>query len=166
MKKNKKIALIALFSALSVLLGGIENMLPSPAFGIKLGLGNITVLVALFVLGWKSALLVAILKVFLCSMLFGSPTVLLYSLSGALLSFIVMLAAKKVRCFSVIGISLLGGIFHNLGQLICAYFLVGKGALYYIPVLCVFGCAAGILTGIAANIIIKRGRSVWQKMII
>ena len=68
MKKNKKIALIALFSALSVLLGGIENMLPSPAFGIKLGLGNITVLVALFVLGWKSALLVAILKVFLCSM--------------------------------------------------------------------------------------------------
>ncbi len=166
MIKNKKIALIALLSALSVLLGGIDNLIPTPTPGVRLGLGNIIVLVSLFILGWKSALAVAFLKIFLCSALFGSPTMFLYSLSGGALSFLAMVTAKKARCFSVIGVSLLGGIFHNSGQLLCAYFLIGKGALMLIPVLCASGCAAGLLTGIIAGIIIKRGRSAWRRMII
>ncbi len=161
MIKNKKIALSSLLAALAVILGGIDNLIPMPAPGVRLGLGNVTVLLAIYFLGYKSAAIVALLKVFLCSMLFGSPTVFIYSLSGAILSLAVMLAAKKMRCFSVVGVSLLGGIFHNLGQLICAYFLVGKGAIYYIPVLCASGCAAGILTGIVAGIIIERGRGLF-----
>lgn len=161
MMKNKKIALASLLAALAVILGGIDNLIPAAAPGVRLGLGNITVLLAIYFLGLKSAFAVALLKIFLCSALFGSPTVFLYSLSGGVLSLAAMLAAKKLQCFSVVGVSLIGGIFHNLGQLICAYFLVGKGAIYYIPVLCASGSAAGILTGIIAGIIIKRGRKLF-----
>lgn len=163
MIKNKKIALASLLAALAVILGGIDNLIPTPAPGVRLGLGNITVLLAIYFSGYKSAVIVALLKVFLCSTLFGSPTVFLYSLSGAVLSLLAMIAAKKMRCFSVVGVSIIGGIFHNLGQLICAYFLVGKGAIYYIPVLCASGCIAGVLTGIVAGIIIKRGRGLFGK---
>ena len=161
MIKNKKIALASLLAALAVILGGIDNLIPMPAPGVRLGLGNIAVLLAIYLLDLKSAFVVMLLKVFLSSMLFGNPTMLLYSLAGALLSLASEIAAKKMRCFSVVGVSLIGGIFHNIGQLICAYFLVGKGAIYYIPVLCASGSIAGILTGIAAGIIVKRGRKLF-----
>lgn len=161
--KSRKIVSIALLSALSVLLGGIDNMIPTPIAPVKLGLGNITVLVALYLMGAKSAAAVSVLKVLLCQMIFGSASSFVYSIAGAVLSFAVMIGAKKIKAFSIVGVSALGALAHNMGQLFCAYFLVGKGALYYMPILGALGAIAGFLTGIAAQIIVKRGRGIFGK---
>lgn len=103
------------------------------------------------------------MKVILTSVLFGTATTFLYSLCGAVLSLSVMCIAKKTRVFSTVGVSSLGGIFHNFGQMICAYFFIGKGAVLYMPVLCLTGAVCGVLTGLAAQLIIKRGRNLFGK---
>ena len=89
-------------------------------------------------------------------MLFGNGAALLYSLSGALMSVLIMSIAKKTGQFSLVGVSASGGISHNMAQLLCAYFIIGKGVLFYMPVLLISGAVCGILTGVAAHIIVKR----------
>lgn len=163
MIKSRKIVFIALLAALSVLLGGIDNLIPTPIAPVKLGMGNIAVLLALYLIDAKSALAVSLLKVILCQMLFGNASAFVYSITGAVFSFIVMLAVKWTNKFSAVGVSATGAVAHNTGQLLCAYFFVGKGALYYIPLLASCGGVAGFLTGIVAQIIIKRGRGLLGK---
>lgn len=163
MIKSRKIVFIALLAALSVLLGGIDNMIPTPIAPVKLGMGNIAVLLALYLIDTKSAIAVSVLKVILCQMLFGNASSFIYSAFGAVFSFALMLICKKTGKFSAVGVSAIGAVAHNTGQLLCAYFFIGKGALYYIPILASCGAVAGFLTGIVAQIIIKRGRGLLGK---
>ena len=165
MINSKKITRTALLITIAVLLGYVENLFPPvvPVPGIKLGLANAVIMLVLYMDSPKSAWVVSLIKVILCSVLFGSVTSFVYSISGAALSLFIMMLAKKVKIFSVSGVSSIGGIFHNLGQLICAYFFVGKGAIFYIPVLCVSGAVCGAITGIAVQLVLKRGGNLFGK---
>ena len=156
MIKTKNITRTAALTAVAVLLGYVESLFPPIAAGVKLGLANTVVLASLYTQSVGKAWAIAILKVLLCMMLFGNASAFLYSLSGALVSVCVMSTAKETGQFSIIGVSSLGGAFHNMAQLLCAYFIIGKGVIFYAPVLLLSGVACGILTGIAAHIIVKR----------
>ena len=158
---TKKVTRTAAFVAAAVLLGYVESLFPPIAAGVKLGLANTAVLVVLYLGDTKSAWAVAVMKVILCAALFGSASSFVYSLSGAVISLLVMSIAKKTNWFSLAAVSSLGGVFHNLAQLLCAYFFIGKGVLFYIPLLCISGGVCGLLTGIAAKILVRRGRELF-----
>ena len=165
MMNSKKITRTALLITMAALLGYVESLFPPivPVPGIKLGLANAVVMFVLYADSGKSAWTVSMLKVILCSVLFGTATSFIYSLCGGALSLAVMLLAKRVKIFSVSGVSSIGGIFHNLGQLVCAYFFVGKGAILYIPVLSVSGAVCGVLIGVMVQLILKRGGNLFGK---
>lgn len=165
MIKSREIARTAILVSVAVLLGYVESIFPPPVpvAGIKLGLANTVIIIELYTSHLSQTWIVALLKVFLCALLFGSATSFIYSMCGAVVSLMMMMLAKKSGLFSLIGVSSLGGIFHNLAQLLCAYFFIGKGAVFHIPVLCLSGAVCGVLTGIAAQILIKRGRGLFDE---
>ncbi len=163
MINTRKIAKLAAFIAVAVILGYVESLFPPIAAGVKLGIANTVIITVLFVWGTKEAWTVSILKVVLCMTLFGSVTSFIYSLSGAILSLSVMIIAKRSKLFSIVSVSGMGGLCHNLAQFICAYIIIGKGVIFYLPVLCLSGILCGVLTGIAAQLIVKRGREIFGK---
>jgi heptaprenyl diphosphate synthase len=104
-----------------------------------------------------TAAAVSLLRVVLSSLLFGSFVSLLYSLSGAVLSFVLMLLFKKIGCFSIVGVSVIGGVMHNAGQIICAAIVMGTAEIAgYLPVLVITGTLSGIAVGAAAGVVTKR----------
>ena len=161
--KTRTVTQTAAFTAAAILLGYVESLFPPIAAGVKLGIANTVVLTVLYTRSTRQAWAVAILKTVLCAALFGSASSFVYSLAGALLSLFIMWLAKKSNLFSIAFVSSLGGIFHNMAQLLCAYFFIGKGVLFYIPVLFVSGAICGMLTGIAAKILVKRGDELFGK---
>ena len=151
----KNITKIALLSSLALIFGYIESLLPPLLLpGIKVGLSNIILVFAIYELDRKSAFFIMFVKVFVSSLLFSGMNVFFYSLSGGILSLSIMMLFKN-RCFSTIGISILGGIFHNLGQLLVAGIILGKNALYYFPVLLISGAVMGFLIGIVTINVLK-----------
>lgn len=148
-----KIAQLGLFLTFSLIIAYIESLIPF-SFGIpgiKLGLPNLIVILLLCRGSAREALLVNGLRIILSGFLFSNLYAVIYSLAGALLSFIAMLAGRKMRCFSVIGISVLGGVFHNIGQILVAMFVVDTVyVVYYLPFLMVAGTVTGAVLGIAA----------------
>ena len=123
--------------------------------GIKLGIANLVVIVALYTMNAKDALFISIIRILLSGLAFSGP--LIYSLIGGLLSFLVMFVAKKSNKLSPIGVSALGGTVHNFGQiLVAAVVMQTYRIIYYFPILMIVGLVTGILNGIIADIIIKR----------
>lgn len=156
--KTKKITVLALLTTAAMILSYLESLLPSIAVpGVKMGLANIAVIFALYRLGFREALAVSLVRVAMVSTLFGSLGALLYSLAGACLSLIVMAVLKKLDLFSETGVSVAGGVGHNLGQVLMAMLLLDTARLiWYLPVLIVTGIAGGILTGLTAAMLIRR----------
>lgn len=156
--KSLKITYIALLSALAVVFGYIESLfpLPVPIPGVKLGISNIVILFALIKMTRRDAFFIMLIKIIVCSVLFSGINSFIYSLSGGILSFIAMVASQKLN-LSIIGISMTGGVFHNLGQILAASLLLCSfSAFYYLPVLCVCGLFVGATVGILCNIVISR----------
>lgn len=154
-----KIGQAAVMTALALIVSYIEAILPFSVGipGVKLGLANIVVVVALYRLGIKYAFTINIIRIFLAGFLFSGVFGILYSLAGGLLSFVVMIAVKQCRVFSIVGVSLAGGVAHNLGQLLTAAFLVENLKVFvYFPVLVFSGLIFGILIGIVAGMILMR----------
>jgi heptaprenyl diphosphate synthase len=141
-----------------MILSYVESMIPSIGIpGVKMGLANIAVIFALYRLGWREALGISLVRVFMVSMLFGSMSALLYSLAGAALSLGVMALLKRLDRFSETGVSVAGGVAHNAGQILVAMALLGSAKLaYYYPILVISGVAGGVLTGLTAAMLIKR----------
>ena len=156
--KTKKLTTLALLTAAAMILSYVESMIPSIGIpGVKMGLANIAVIFALYRLGWREALGISLVRVFMVSMLFGSMGALLYSLAGAALSLGVMSVLKRLDRFSETGVSVAGGVAHNAGQIVVAIALLGNVKLvYYYPILVLSGVAGGILTGLTAAMLIKR----------
>ncbi|MBQ6463191.1 MAG: Gx transporter family protein [Pseudobutyrivibrio sp.] len=157
--KTKRIACLGLFIALAFVLSYVEYLLPLNIGipGAKVGLANLVVMVALYTLGKKDAALLSIVRVVLVGFTFGNLAMMLYSMAGALLSFIVMLIAKRTRLFSITGVSVLGGVFHNVGQIIVAMFVLETSSLlYYLPFLIVIGTISGIVIGVISSMITVR----------
>ena len=157
--RSKKVATLALFLALAMILSYVEAIvpIPIPVPGIKLGLANSAVLIILLLEKPGDALLVSLVRIFLSGLLFGNAFSIIYSLSGGILSFVIMFLAIKLIKLHPVTASILGGVFHNIGQVIAACFILGtKAMLYYIPVLLVSGIITGALIGIISNEIHKR----------
>lgn len=158
MKKTKRLVLLAMLTAVAMILSYVESLLPSVGIpGVKMGLANIAVIFALFRFGWKEAAALSLVRVVLVSLLFGSFGAMLYSLAGAVLSLAVMALLRRIDRFSTVGISVAGGVAHNAGQILMAMLILQtKQLLGYLPVLAVSGIAGGVLTGLAAALLIRR----------
>ena len=158
MKKTKRLVLLAMLTAVAMILSYVESLLPSVGIpGVKMGLTNIAGIFALFRFGWKEAAALSLVRVVLVSLLFGSVGAMLYSLAGAVLSLAVMALLRRIDRFSTVGISVAGGVAHNAGQILMAMLILQtKQLLGYLPVLAVSGIAGGVLTGLAAALLIRR----------
>lgn len=158
MKKTKRLVLLAMLTAVAMILSYVESLLPSVGIpGVKMGLANIAVIFALFRFDWKEAAALSLVRVVLVSLLFGSVGAMLYSLAGAVLSLAVMALLRRIDRFSTVGISVAGGVAHNAGQILMAMLILQtKQLLGYLPVLAVSGIAGGVLTGLAAALLIRR----------
>lgn len=157
----KKTATLGLILALALIFSYVEFLIPVPVPvpGIKLGLANSMVLILLFHYRGRVAVLISLLRVVLAGFLFGNLSMILYSLSGALCSILVMWTAKKSDRFTIAGVSMLGGVAHNAGQLLLAALILETPMLgYYFPVLLVSGCLTGGVTGLIGREILKRVR--------
>ena len=159
-KKNKTVAFLGMCTSLALILAYVEILI-GPVFpsipGIKMGLPNIVIIFLLYRKGRLSAIGVSLLRIVLVSMLFGNAMSFLYSLSGALLSILVMIVLKKLDILSTVGVSVAGGVTHNLGQVLTAMFLLETSELaYYMVVLTVTGTLAGIFVGICGSLLVKK----------
>ena len=151
--------MLALSVALAMILSFVESQIPAFVAipGVKMGLANIAVVFALYKLGWKEAAVVSLIRVFLVSLLFGTGATLFYSVAGAVLSLLGMIALKAMGLFSSVAVSVTGGVLHNVGQIAMACYLLGTNKLsYYLPFLMLSGILAGIVIGIVAAILVKR----------
>ena len=167
--KNRT-AYMGLLLAFAFILSYIEMLLPLQVGipGVKLGLANLAVLLCMYLLDHRSALLLTVSKAILTGFLFGNLSMIIYSLAGALLSFLVMLYMKKSSKFHIPVISALGGVAHNIGQLLVAYLVIDTYAIiYYVPVLLISGLLTGVLIGITVALVlpylrkfVMRGRNI------
>jgi len=157
--KYKNVALFGLFTALAMILSYVEALVPISVAvpGVKIGLANIVVMFALYKMGAKAAVSISLVRVVLVSILFGNLFSMVYSLAGAVLSLGAMLCATRIKELSSVGVGVIGGVFHNIGQIIVAIFVLETaGLIYYLPVLCISGTVAGILVGLLAGILVQR----------
>ena len=155
--KMKKTAFCGLVLALALIAGYVENLVPVAVAipGIKLGTANSVILILLYMVGVKEAFLVNISRVLLSGFLFGSMSSILFSLSGAVLSLFVMTLIKKTDRFSINGVSMAGGVFHNIGQILVAICIVQTVSVgIYAPVLLITGLITGYFIGMLARILL------------
>ena len=162
--RTKKIALLGILTSVALILAYLEAILP-PLYaavpGVKMGLPNLVIIFVLYRFGFKEAIAVSGIRLFIVALLFGNVMTLAYSVAGAVLSLTLMAILKKVNKFSTTGISVAGAVSHNLGQILVAIFLFETVQLgYYMLVLAITGSIAGIFIGIGANILIKRSSSI------
>lgn len=160
----KKVAYTGVFVALALICSYVESLIPI-SFGIpgiKLGLTNIVVVLTLFCVGMPEALIISVIRILLAGFMFGNMYSILYSLAGGLLSFGIMVLLKKINKFKIISVSVAGGIFHNIGQLIVAALVVeNEKILFYIPVLLIAGYVTGLIIGILSQeIVIRIGEKI------
>lgn len=160
MKNVSKMVFISLLVAQALVLHIFEGMIPVPFItpGARLGLANLITVIALYTLSYKEAFLIIMLRLILSTMFGGNLSSFMYSLAGAILSYIIMVLVKSLGKdkVSIIGVSSSGAIFHNIGQLLVASAMVQNiGVMLYLPVLTIAGVGTGIFVGITANYVTK-----------
>ena len=157
--KTKKIADLALAIALAMILSFVESQIPAFVAipGVKIGLANIAVVFVLYKLGWKEAVLISLVRVFMVSVLFGTAVSLFYSVAGAVLSLTGMVLLRKTGLFSTVAVSVTGGVLHNVGQILMACLLLETNVIvYYLPFLILSGVIAGVVIGVVSAIMVNR----------
>jgi heptaprenyl diphosphate synthase len=160
---KSRVAYFGVFTALALIFSYVETMIPIHfgVPGMKLGLANLIIVVALYKIRIQEVYLLSVVRVLLSGFLFGNYFSIIYSLAGALLSLSVMACIKRIDGFSVMGVSIAGGVFHNIGQMIVAMVVVETfSVVYYVPVLLVAGLVTGLFIGIAANEMLKRIQNI------
>lgn len=161
-----RIARLGVFVALAMIFSYVEALFPISIGvpGVKLGLANLVVVVGLYLFSTGEAFLISLVRILLMGILFGNGLSLWYSLAGGLLSFLIMVPAKKWCKLSVVGVSMAGAVFHNVGQIGAAAFaLQNRSIMAYLPVLLVSGVITGILIGILARVVIRIFRNTSTK---
>ena len=154
-----KVAYFGVFTALALIFSYVETLIPIN-FGIpgaKLGLANLVIVTVLYKARWQDAFLLSVIRIVLAGFIFGNLFAILYSLAGGLLSLAAMTMIKQRGSFSVIGVSMAGGVTHNIGQLIVAMLVVETYQVgYYLPVLMISGLVTGALIGLVCKEVIRR----------
>ena len=157
--KSKQVSRYALLIALAMVLSWLESLVPVSAAvpGMKLGLTNLVVIFALYRMRTADAAMISFIRVLLVSFTFGNAYAFAYSMAGAVLSLFIMWILKKSGRFSTVGVSIAGGVGHNLGQVIVASLVLETEKIFfYLPVLMVSGIAAGICIGLLGGVITER----------
>ena len=161
--KNKT-AYFGVYISLALILSYVESLIPISfgVPGIKLGLANIVIVIALYKAEKASyALIVSVIRIILSGFMFGNMFAILYSLAGGILSFLIMVFLKKKGSFSIMGVSIAGGVFHNIGQLIVAMIVVESYKIgFYLPMLLIAGLITGALIGIVSGEVLKRIKNI------
>ena len=159
--KTSKMVYMGLLISMALVLSLIERMLPIPfiAPGAKLGLANLVIVISIYTLdSYKDSFVVLIFRIILASILGGSLSSLLYSISGGILSFIITILVKNIggKYVSVIGVSSSAAVFHNIGQLFAASIIFENFSMFlYLPILSIAGVGTGIFIGLSANYILN-----------
>ena len=159
-KKSTIVPFAGICVSLALVLAYIEVLIP-PLFsslpGIKMGLPNIIIIFLLYRKGPVFAGIVSLVRILLVSMLFGNTMALMYSLAGGILSLTVMIILRKLKFLSPVGVSVAGGVTHNIGQILVAIFVLSTVQVgYYLVALAVSGTVAGIFIGLCGSFLIKR----------
>lgn len=152
--------------ALAMIFSYVETLIPFNfgVPGMKLGLANLAVVTALYLMGAGQAFMISLLRILLISITFGNMSAMMYSLAGGMLSFGAMALLAGRKGFSVVGVSVLGGAMHNVGQLLAAALVVENfQVIYYLPPLLAGGVVTGLLIGLAAGRILPPLKKVFQK---
>ena len=155
----KKVSLYGILVSLAFIASYIEVLIPFNFHipGMKLGLANIAVLVALYTGGAQAGITVSIIRIILVGLTFGNPYSAIYGLSGGVLSLAVMILLKRTDFFGMMGVSMAGGVAHNIGQLLCAMILLKLPAVFtYLSYLILVGTVTGALIGIIDEEVLKR----------
>lgn len=156
---TRKLTMLALLTALAMVLAWLESIVPLAVMvpGVKLGLPNLVVIFALYRLGDKEAWTISMVRVVLVTFTFGNAYAFFYSLAGAVVSMLLMQALRATGRFGVVGVSVAGGVGHNVAQIAVAMVVLETGALAtYLPMLLAAGTAAGCAIGVAASQLIQR----------
>ena len=154
-----RVAYFGVFTALALIFSYVETLIPIQFGipGVKLGLANLVIVAVLYKATLKEAYLLTVVRVLLAGFIFGNYFSIIYSLAGALLSLSVMALLKRAGGFSVIGVSIAGGVFHNIGQLLIAMAVVETfQVVYYVPALLVAGLLTGCVICILTREMLKR----------
>lgn len=150
---------LSLYTAVALILFVVESVIPMPVplpF-VKLGLANIITLIVLVCYSPKDAFLVLMLRIFLASVFYGQIVYLVYSMAGGILCFLADVVINRLLKGKYIYITaVFGALFHNVGQMLAAFFFLGKGVLPYFPYMVLCGIITGLFTGILANILVLR----------
>lgn len=154
-----RLSIIAMLLAVAIVLSYLESFIPIWIPGVKLGLANVIILIMLYEFKFYEAGIVDILKILVVALIRGtfmSPTFFM-SLSGGILSYIVMLLFSRIKVFSIIGVSVLGSISHGVGQIAVAIIIMSTQAVaYYLPFILLLSLGTGILSGFIAKSYLKR----------
>ena len=157
-KDTKRIAILGVITAFAAILSYIEAIISFGMFipGVKLGLANIAVVICFYLYGYKEALMVNVVRIIIVGLLFGNMFSISFSIAGALVSYIVMVLLKKTDIFSPIGISVAGGVAHNVGQILIASLIIESySVIYYLPMLMIAGIVCGLIIGFISILVIK-----------
>ena len=163
-EKTKKTAFLGVVTSVALVLSYLEAILP-PLYaavpGVKVGLPNLVIIFILYKYSFKEAFSISIVRVLIVALLFGNVMTLAYSTAGAILSIIVMVLLKKTDKFSIVGVSIAGGVAHNAGQVLVAIFLLDSTQIgYYMIILAITGTIAGVFIGLAGGLLIKKFRKI------
>ncbi len=162
----KKVSLIAMFSAFAIIISYVESFIPSIGIpGVKLGLANIVIVLAIYVLDVRYAIIIDIVRILVIGFLFGNLFSIYFAFGGAVFSILVMFILKKFFDFSIITVSIFGGVFHNVGQIVVAMIAVGTyNVIYYLPVLMIAGIICGAIVGILARVLYVRTSIICKRL--
>lgn len=164
--KTKKVATYGLLITLAFILSYIESLIPVPIPipGVKLGLANLVVIVALYTMGAKEAFILSMIRIILVGFTFGSPSTMMFGLAGGLLSWLMMCIFKYIDLFGIVGVSIIGGVFHNIGQILTSISVVENiNIIYYLPFLLVSGIVTGAAIGFLGGMIAGRIKKIVQR---
>ena len=156
--KTKDVAVIGVLAAFGAILSYIEAILSFSTGipGVKIGLANIAVVVALYMYGSKNAFMINIVRIIVVGLLFGNAFSMVFSAAGAIISFVVMVLFKKTNRLSILGVSTVGGVAHNIGQIMIAALVVDSySVIYYMPALFIAGIITGVIIGFVSKMLIK-----------
>ena len=158
-KRTRWVAAYGMLIGLAFIFSYIEAIIPIPIPipGVKLGLANLVTIVGLYTVGVKGTVAISLVRIVLVGFTFGNVSSMMYSLAGGVLSLVLMILFKKLNWFSQIGVSILGGIGHNIGQLtVAALVTQTSGVFYYLPFLMVAGVVAGAVIGLLGGLVTQR----------
>ena len=158
----KTVALLGMCTAIAMVFAWVESQLPplvSAVQGVKMGLPNMAIIFTLYRFGWKEAAAVSFVRIVAVSLLFGNPIMIAYSLAGGALSLLGMTLLKKLNFLSPTGVSVAGGVLHNVGQVLMAMLIMSTAGLgYYLIILAVTGTVSGVFVGLCGSFAVKRIR--------